>query len=98
MVAMNAETYAEDVASLKPGGYLLYDNSEAAGAGAQTQRHQGDRHSHLDACCSCQFDDPKQRQLFKNIVYLGALAALLNIEFDVITDMVSGPVQGQGHR
>ena len=27
MVAMNAETYAEDVASLVPGGFLLYDSS-----------------------------------------------------------------------
>ena len=29
MVAMNAETYAEDIASLKPGGYLVYDNSKS---------------------------------------------------------------------
>ena len=27
MVAMNAETFAEDIDSILPGGYLVYDNS-----------------------------------------------------------------------
>jgi 2-oxoglutarate ferredoxin oxidoreductase subunit alpha len=42
-----------------------------------------------------EFADPKQRSLFKNITYLGALAALLNIEFDVITGMVSTQYKGK---
>ena len=44
-----------------------------------------------------EFTDPKQRSLFKNIVYLGALAELLNIEFDVITGMVSTQYAGKEH-
>ena len=42
-----------------------------------------------------EFADPKQRSLFKNITYLGALAGLLNIEFDVITGMVSTQYKGK---
>ena len=42
-----------------------------------------------------EFTDPKQRSLFKNITYLGALAGLLNIEFDVITGMVSTAYKGK---
>ena len=42
-----------------------------------------------------EFADPKQRSLFKNITYLGALAALLNIEFEVITGMVSTQYKGK---
>ena len=32
MVAMNAETYEEDVASIRPNGYLVYDNSKGLDA------------------------------------------------------------------
>ena len=88
MVAMNAETLVEDVASISPGGYLLYDNSKPL---AKALRRD-DIHEIAIPIASMmlpEFTDPKQRSLFKNIAYLGALAGLLNIEFDVITGMVS---------
>ncbi|MEQ8861097.1 MAG: 2-oxoacid:acceptor oxidoreductase subunit alpha [Pseudomonadales bacterium] len=94
MVAMNAETYAEDVASLKSGGYLLYDNSKPL---AQVHRRTDIREIGIpiSTLLLSEFDDPKQRGLFKNITYLGALSALLNIEFDVITDMVAVQYRGK---
>jgi 2-oxoglutarate/2-oxoacid ferredoxin oxidoreductase subunit alpha len=87
MVAMNAETYVEDVASLTSGGYLIYDSSKPMVA----ELKRDDVHPvgiPISALLLTEFADPKQRQLFKNIVYLGALAALLNIEMDVLTDML----------
>ena len=42
-----------------------------------------------------EFTDPKQRQLFKNIVYVGALSELINIDFDVLTGMVSEQYKGK---
>ena len=42
-----------------------------------------------------EFADPKQRQLFKNIVYLGGLSALLNIDFELLTGMVSAQYKGK---
>ena len=94
MVAMNAETYEEDVAALVPGGYLLYDNS--AGLDRRLFRrdvnHVGVPISKLIVAA---YTDPRQRKLFKNIVYVGALSALLNIDFDVITGMVSTQYRGK---
>jgi len=94
MVAMNAETYAEDVASLKPGGWLLYDNSKPL---TRELRRPDVKEIGIpiSTLLLSEFDDPKQRGLFKNITYLGALSALLNIEFDVITNMVSVQYKGK---
>ena len=94
MVAMNAETMVEDVASLKPGGYLLFDNSKPL---AKTLRRDDivEIGMPIAQMLLPEFQDPKQRSLFKNITYLGALSALLNIEFDVITGMVSTQYKGK---
>ena len=94
MVAMNAETFAEDIDSILPGGYLLYDNSKPLAKEFVRQ----DIHEigiPIATMLLPEFADPKQRSLFKNITYLGALAALLNIEFDVITGMVSTQYKGK---
>lgn len=94
MVAMNAETLVEDVASISPGGYLLYDNSKPLAKALK----RDDIHEiaiPISSMMLPEFSDPKQRSLFKNIAYLGALAGLLNIEFDVITGMVSTQYKGK---
>ncbi|MEQ8689766.1 MAG: 2-oxoacid:acceptor oxidoreductase subunit alpha [Pseudomonadales bacterium] len=94
MVAMNAETFVEDVASVTPGGYLLYDNSKPL---AKTLRRDDitEIGVPLATMLLSEFTDPKQRSLFKNITYLGALTSLLNIEFDVITGMVATQYKGK---
>ncbi len=94
MVAMNAETYAEDIESIKPGGYLFYDNSKLLAP--QLQRNDiREIGMPIATLLQPEFADLKQRGLFKNIVYLGALSALLNIEFDVITGMVATQYRGK---
>ena len=94
MVAMNAETFVEDVASVKPGGYLLYDNSKPL---AKTLQRDDVNEIGIPLATMLlpEFSDPKQRGLFKNITYLGALAGLLNIEFEVITGMVATQYKGK---
>ncbi|MFU8816772.1 MAG: 2-oxoacid:acceptor oxidoreductase subunit alpha [Pseudomonadales bacterium] len=94
MVAMNAETYAEDVASVRPGGYLLYDNSKPLGRSLQRSDIK-EIGIPISTLLLPEFEDPKQRGLFKNVAYLGALAALLNIDFDIITGMVSTQFKGK---
>jgi 2-oxoglutarate ferredoxin oxidoreductase subunit alpha len=94
MVAMNAETYEEDLASIVPGGFLLHDNSQ--GGDRRLNRSDiNDLGIPLSKLVQSEFKDPKQRQLFKNIVYLGALSALLNIDFEIITGMVSAQYKGK---
>ena len=94
MVAMNAETFAEDIDSIVPGGYLLYDNSKEMNPRLRRSdiNYVGVPISQL---VLPEFPNPKHRALFKNIVYLGALSALVSIDFDVITGMVSAQYKGK---
>ena len=94
MVAMNAETIVEDIASVVPGGYLLYDNTKPL-AKTLVREDINEIGIPIAALMLPEFSDPKQRSLFKNITYLGALAGLLNIEFDVITGMVATQYKGK---
>ncbi|HUH37699.1 MAG TPA: 2-oxoacid:acceptor oxidoreductase family protein, partial [Spongiibacteraceae bacterium] len=41
------------------------------------------------------YKDPRQRQLFKNVIYVGAMAALLGIEFDVLTGLIRDQFRGK---
>lgn len=94
MVAMNAETYRQDVAEVVSGGWLLYDSSKPMDA----RLKRDDVHAlgiPIAQLVAAEYDDPKQRQLFKNIVYVGALSALLDMEFDVLTDMVKDQFRGK---
>lgn len=94
MVAMNAETYTEDVNRLESSGYLIYDSTR----GRPRELYRDDVHEigiPITKLILSEFSDPKQRQLFKNIVYVGALSALLNMEFDVLTSMVASQYRGK---
>ncbi|MBK6007592.1 2-oxoacid:acceptor oxidoreductase subunit alpha [Ramlibacter ginsenosidimutans] len=79
MVAMNPQTWDADVAELTPGGYLFYDNTRPLPPAA----FRDDINVigiPLTEICNAVYSDPRQRQLFKNIVYVGALSVLLEID------------------
>jgi 2-oxoglutarate ferredoxin oxidoreductase subunit alpha len=82
-VAMNPETYHQDVLSVKKGGYLLYDSSWP-----MDRALARDGITVLGVPCGklCvdAFERDRDRVLLRNIVYSGALAALLNIDMDII--------------
>src|SRR6266403_4934927 len=83
MVAMNPETWDQDLAEIEPGGYLFYDSTKPLPA----SKFRDDINvigAPLTAICNREYTDPRQRQLFKNIIYLGALSALLDIDPAVI--------------
>ena len=94
MVAMNEQTIQSDINSVIPGGFVLYDSSKPLSEGLIRE----DVHYlpiHLKDICLTEFEKPSQRQLFKNIVYVGALAAFINIDFNVLTEMVSDQFRGK---
>ena len=79
MVAMNPQTWDKDVAEIEAGGYLFYDSTKAL----PPSKFREDVTSlgvPLTAICNETYSDVRQRQLFKNIVYLGALSALLDLD------------------
>ena len=95
LVAMNPQTFVQDLAAIEPGGYLFYDSTRPI-AHLLTRDDIEVLGMPLTEICTAQYSDPKQRQLYKNIVYVGALAALLDIELDVIETLLRRAVQGQG--
>ena len=94
MVAMNPQTWANDVKEIEPGGYLFYDNTKPMPA----SKFRDDITiigMPLTEICNNNYTDPRQRQLFKNIIYLGALSVLLEIDPAVIEKLFSEQYKGK---
>ena len=94
MVAMNPQTWDVDVAELEPGGYLFYDSTRPLPPSSLRDdiRVIG---MPLTEICSAVYQDARQRQLFKNIIYVGALAVLLGIEPEVIEKLFGEQYKGK---
>ncbi|MBT8136211.1 MAG: 2-oxoacid:acceptor oxidoreductase subunit alpha [Gammaproteobacteria bacterium] len=86
-VAMNAQTYPQDLAEVSPGGYLLYDSTWP-----RSRVLQRDDITVLGVplaqLCNETFDGARARILMKNVCYVGALAALLDLDLDVIRQLL----------
>ena len=94
MVAMNPQTWDADVKELEPGGYLFYDSSKPM----PKSKFREDINiigMPLTEICNSTYSDPRQRQLFKNIMYVGALAALFNMDTKVIEDVIGEQYRGK---
>jgi 2-oxoglutarate/2-oxoacid ferredoxin oxidoreductase subunit alpha len=87
MVAMNPQTWDKDVAGIEPGGYLLYDCTKPMPK-SKFREDITVVGVPLTAICNREYTDPRQRQLFKNIVYVGALSALLDMDIKVVEQLV----------
>ncbi len=92
MVAMNPQSWGEDISSIVPGGYLLYDSTfireierdDIATIGVP-----------LTKLCNERFSIPRERQLFKNVAYVGSLTALLDMDFEIVRAMISEQFKGK---
>ena len=88
LVAMNAETYKKDLEDVVPGGYLIYDSTWP-------------RHSLLQRdditiigvpiskMCNENFPTARTRILMKNVVYVGVVAALLDLNLEVVSELLN---------
>jgi len=94
MVAMNPQTFEQDVASIEPGGYVLYDSTKPLPV-ARVREDVTTIGVPLTAICNREFSDPRQRQLFKNIMYVGALSALIEVDVPTIERLLSEQYQGK---
>ncbi|MFN4144581.1 MAG: 2-oxoacid:acceptor oxidoreductase subunit alpha [Runella sp.] len=88
MVCVNPQSMKQDIASVKSGGYFVYDNTK--------NLHKEFLREDINyigvpmiGICMRLFQDPRQRQLFKNMIYVGALAALLDIELEVVKGIIA---------
>lgn len=87
MVAVNPQSFAKDIASVSEGGYFVYDNTKKL---HPDHVRKGINYIGVPMMQLCMenYEVPRHQQLFKNIVYVGALAALLDIDLDVIKQMM----------
>ena len=87
MVTMNAQTYADDIREVRPGGYVLFDSSWPL----HENLVRSDVHYvgvPLTTLCVENFKDARERILMKNVMYAGALVALLSIDQDVVANLL----------
>ena len=87
MVAMNPQTWDKDVAGIEAGGYLFYDSTKPMPK-SKFREDITVVGVPLTAICNREYTDPRQRQLFKNIIYVGALSALLDMDIKAIEQLI----------
>ncbi len=94
MVAMNPQTWDKDLAEIEAGGFLFYDSTRPL----PPSKFRSDVRTiglPLTAICNERYSDPRQRQLFKNIIYVGALAEILGIEAAEIEKLLGEQFKGK---
>jgi 2-oxoglutarate ferredoxin oxidoreductase subunit alpha len=94
MVAMNPQTWAKDVGEIDAGGFLFYDSTRPLNRDG-LRDDIGIIGVPLTRLCAEVFTDPRQRQLFKNITYVGALSALLDLEVEVFERLLNEEFKGK---
>ncbi len=94
LVAMNPQTWDADLAEVEPGGYLFYDSTRPI----PESKFRKDVHTigmPLTEISNAAYSDPRQRQLFKNIIYVGALSVLLDVEAEVFETLFAETYKGK---
>ena len=96
MVAMNAQTYARDMAEVEPGGWLIYDSTWP-----RSRLLNRDDITiigiPLSRMCNEHFEGARARILMKNIAYVGVIAALLDVDLDIINDLLEETFAAKQH-
>ncbi|MCB9284615.1 MAG: 2-oxoacid:acceptor oxidoreductase subunit alpha [Lewinellaceae bacterium] len=94
MVCVNPQSLPRDVASVKKGGYFIYDNTKRL----HPEYIREDIHYigvPMTGLTMQHYNEPRQRQLFKNVIYVGALSALLDIEMEVLHGIIADQFRGK---
>ncbi|NCN70712.1 MAG: 2-oxoacid:acceptor oxidoreductase subunit alpha [Rhodoferax sp.] len=94
MVAMNPQTWDADVAEIEPGGYLFYDSTRPIPED-KFRKDVTVIGVPLTEITNTAYTDPRQRQLFKNIIYVGALSVLLDLDASVFEKLFAEQFKGK---
>ncbi|MDE2265892.1 MAG: 2-oxoacid:acceptor oxidoreductase family protein, partial [Alphaproteobacteria bacterium] len=88
MVAMNPQTWDKDLAEIDKGGYLLYDSTKPIPA-SRFRKDLTLLPVPLTDICNHAYSDPRQRQLFKNIIYVGVLVFALDMDLAAVKWLIA---------
>ncbi len=94
MVAMNPQTWDQDVKEIEVGGYLFHDSTRPLPESA-FRKDITVIGMPVTAICNATYEDPRQRTLFKNIMVLGALSVLMDVDAKVIETLFSEQYKGK---
>jgi len=94
VVAMNAQSMHGDMENVEPGGFFFYDSTKEIDP-SQVRQDITILGMPISEICLREYNDPRQRQLFKNVIYVGALAALLDMDFDVLKGLIADQFKGK---
>ncbi|MBO6892681.1 MAG: 2-oxoacid:acceptor oxidoreductase subunit alpha [Roseibium sp.] len=94
MVCVNPQSMEKDIQSIEPGGYFVYDNTKPL---AQHLKRDDIHYFGVPftEMCMKEFSPPRLQQLLKNVVYVGTLAALLDIDFPVLKGLLNDQFKGK---
>ena len=93
-VAVNPQSMKKDYADVMPGGYFVYDSSKPLPPGYDREDIEHIAIPLMELA-NAEFTEARQRQLFKNIIYIGALVTLFKIEFPVIEQLIGEQFRGK---
>ena len=94
MVAMNPQTWDQDVKEIEPGGYLFYDSTKPLPESA-FRKDITTIGMPVTAICNATYEDPRQRTLFKKIMVLGALSVLMDVDAEAIEKLFGEQYKGK---
>ena len=94
VVAVNPQSMKKDYADVLPGGYFVFDSSKPLPPGYDREDIEHIAIPLMELA-NAEYTDARQRQLFKNIIYIGALVTLFDIEFAVIEQLISEQFRGK---
>ena len=94
MVSVNPQSMVEDIREVRPGGYFVFDNTRPLDI-RLLRRDVNYLGIPLTEITNNHYDDARLRQLFKNVIYVGALAALLNIDMAVLEQLIAEQFAGK---
>ena len=94
MVCMNPQSMERDMAEVEKGGYFIYDSSKPIDKALLRDDIDYIGIPFMERCREA-YADERQRQLFRNIMYAGALATLLDIESDVLAELIREQFKGK---
>lgn len=97
-IAMNPQTYAKDLESVATDGWFLYDNTWPFDSDLLASRPDVTPLGlPLAKLCAEHFTGSRTRILMKNITYVGALVALLDLDMEVVEEMLVESFSKKAH-
>lgn len=94
MVCVNPQSMEKDIQSIEPGGYFVYDSTKPL---AQHLKRDDIHYFGVPftEMCMKEFSSPRLQQLLKNVVYVGTMAALIDIDFTVLKGLLNDQFKGK---